>query len=293
MQHLWQLDSIKTRDGLTLSGMLSEPDIFDSGRTAVVVVHGLTSAFYQGLGRAQALHEECQAAGYALALYNNRGHNVAIPGAIPNKKGVSAFIGSGFERFEDCLYDIDAVIAHLKKKGYKKFVLIGHSTGANKVAYYLARRSRLKNIIGAVLLSAISDIAAERAVHRQEFSAMHRRVRQMKRDAIIQSELGPYVMSPARFESLYTPGGSEDMFPYYDESLPWTLFSRIATPLLVCVGAKDEWLDRPVKKYLEAFVRHTPKKATLQTAVIPGANHGYKKHEQKLAQVLIPWINNL
>jgi pimeloyl-ACP methyl ester carboxylesterase len=293
MQHLWQIDSIKTRDGLKLYGILSEPEVFDSARTAVIFVHGLTSAFYHGLSRAGALQEACQAAGYALALYNNRGHDVAIPGMIPGKSGIAAFGGSGFERFEDCLHDIDAVISHLKKKGYKKFVLIGHSTGANKVAYYLAKRASAKNILGGVLLSAISDIAGELAVHKKEYLAMRAKVSTMKSDEIVLSELGPYLMSPARFKSLYTPGGSEDMFPYYDKAIPWKLFSLITTPLLVCVGQKDEWLDRPVAEYLQAFVQNAPKKTTLQTVVIPGANHGYKKREQQLAQVLIQWIQNL
>jgi pimeloyl-ACP methyl ester carboxylesterase len=293
MNNLWQLDSIKTRDGLQLYGVLSEPEVQSANKLAVIFVHGLTSAFYHGLSRAHALQSACEEAGYALAIYNNRGHDILLPSLFENKQGIASFGGSGFEKFEDCIYDIDAAISHLKKKGYKQFVLVGHSTGANKVAYYLSQRRNARHIKGAVLLSAISDIAGELKTHASEYAKMRKKVKSMKADELVISEMAPFVMSPSRFKSLYEPGASEDMFPYYDSEAEWKLFNKIATPLLVCVGAKDEWLDRPVKKYIEAFVAHTPKQASLQTAVIAGANHGYRKHAKQLANTLIQWIQNL
>jgi pimeloyl-ACP methyl ester carboxylesterase len=293
METLWQLDSFKTRDGLKLYGILSEPEVFDLARTAVILIHGLTGAFYHGLARAEALQALCQHAGYALAAYNNRGHDVVLPRLFENKKGIESFGGSGFEKFEDCVYDIDGVIAHLKKKGYRKFVLVGHSTGANKVAYYLSQHRSASHIVGGILLSPISDIAGEVSMHKSDYESMRKKVSRMKPGELIVSELGPFVMSPARFKSLYEPGSSEDIFPYYDEKADWKLFSKIETPLLVCVGAKDEWLDRPTKQYFEGFVAHASGKAAIETRAIPSANHGYKKKEKFLAQILIQWIQNL
>src|SRR6185295_18246068 len=44
--------------------------------------------------------------------------------------------GMAYERIRDSVYDIDGSIRELHRRGYRDFTLVGHSTGANKIAVY-------------------------------------------------------------------------------------------------------------------------------------------------------------
>ena len=48
--------------------------------------------------------------------------------------------GTTYEVFEECLDDIDLFIKIVKKLGYQKIILLGHSLGCNKIIYYLSKR---------------------------------------------------------------------------------------------------------------------------------------------------------
>ena len=44
--------------------------------------------------------------------------------------------GCAYERIRDCVLDIDGAVRELRRRGYRDITLIGHSTGANKIAVY-------------------------------------------------------------------------------------------------------------------------------------------------------------
>jgi acetyl esterase/lipase len=69
--------------------------------------------------------------------------------------------GAAFERFGESVHDIRAAIALAVKSGYRRVILAGHSTGANKVLHYLAR-TRDRRVVGLILLGPVSDVAGER-----------------------------------------------------------------------------------------------------------------------------------
>ena len=80
--------------------------------TLFIFVHGMGSNFYRSRLRKAILHQAARHGGDAL-LFNNRG----------------AEQGTVDERFSDSLQDIDAALRFGRSKGYRRFVLIGHSTG--------------------------------------------------------------------------------------------------------------------------------------------------------------------
>ena len=85
--------------------------------------------------------------------FNTRGHDVVAG------RG-RTLAGAAFERFRDCVPDLRAVIAFARRRGYRRIVLAGHSTGANKVLYYAAKTAD-RRVTGLILLGPISDIAGE------------------------------------------------------------------------------------------------------------------------------------
>ena len=80
---------------------------------------------------------------------HNRGHS--IENDILMKDGTYARYGCMYEIFEHCVYDIDLAIQTVKDKGYKKYILMGHSYGCNKVIYYYYKKH--PDILGMVLAS--------------------------------------------------------------------------------------------------------------------------------------------
>ena len=289
---LWQLDQIKTKDGITLHGILSNP-IHRRQKTAVIVLHGLTGSFCS-IKRNTEIARACNSQGFGFMAFNNRGHAIAQY-IHDNKPGIHNMGGSGFEKFTDCIHDIDAMISYMQKEGYRRFILPGHSTGANKVAYYLSQPKYQGKIAGAILLGPICDIAGGRKSNPKKFNkeihTIEKKLAQ-KKNAVITSWLGPTIMSKNRFKSLYKPFTPEDIFPYHSEK-PWRKFRRINMPILLCVGKKDEWLDRPLEKYFEAFRKNVSKSSRLKTVAIASADHSFHGKEKELAKNIVKWINVL
>ncbi len=289
---MFTIESVLTKDGIKLAGIVAYPK--KGGKTAVIWVHGFTSKFYSGNTRNQELAKSCLKQGSAFASFNNRGQDVAVH--FYKTDDAVVFGGAGFEKFTDCIYDIDAYVKFFLVKGYKEIVLIGHSTGANKVAYYLSQKPH-KAVRGGVLAAPISDIAGTRnQLGAKKFDALVASVKKQAQgksgDTIVRVPVDPGILTYDRFLSMYTPGMPEDMFPYYSDK-PWPLFRKITKPLLVAIGEKDQWLDRPLKEYLVGFANNANSKTKLATAVIKNSDHSYVGAEKSFAKIVTQWIQKI
>jgi alpha-beta hydrolase superfamily lysophospholipase len=276
------LARIATRDGVWLDGIVAEP----GGRrgAALVWVHGLGSVFSAGQPLTRALVEGLNAAGIAYFKFNNRGHDV-VAGRGRH------LAGAAFERFRQSVEDIRAMVAFVRRRGYRRVFLAGHSTGANKVLYYGAH-VRDPRVGGIILVGPVSDVAAE--AKRLGARELRRRVaaaeRIARRDprALVPRAWGFW--SAHRYISLYRPGEDEDVFPYYRPNARWTTFRAVRLPLAAILGSRDEYLDRPAREVIEAFRRNAERARSFTGAVVPRARHGFQGHERELADLAVRWI---
>src|SRR5499426_326135 len=236
---------IATRDGVWLDGVVAEPR--GRRRTAVVWVHGLGSVFSSGQPLTRELSARLNSAGIALFKLNNRGHDVVAG------RG-RRLAGAAFERFGHSAEDIRAMISFARRCGYRRVVLAGHSTGANKVLHYAAR-ARDRRVAGIILAGPVSDVAAEAkrvgARELQRRVAGAERIARRDPDALVPRDWGFW--SARRYLSLYRPGGDEDVFPYYRPRARWTALRSMRVPVAAIVGDGDEYLDRPAGELIEAF----------------------------------------
>src|SRR5258705_1397105 len=146
------LVSARTRDGVVLDGVAAPPP--GRRRTALLWVHGLGSTFSAGQPLIRALSARRNAAGIGYLKLNPRGHGVVT-------RAGTRLAGAAFEDFGESVHDVRAAIALAVASGYRRVILAGHSTGANKVLHYMAR-SRDRRVAGLILLGPVSDIAGER-----------------------------------------------------------------------------------------------------------------------------------
>jgi pimeloyl-ACP methyl ester carboxylesterase len=275
---------LRTRDGVWLDGVMAEPR---HRRVALIWVHGLGSVFSSGQSLIQELSRRLNAAGIGYFKFNNRGHDVV---AGRGKQ----IVGAAFEHFGQSVADIQAMIAFAARCGYRKVILAGHSTGANKVLYYAAR-ARDRRVCALILLGPVSDIAAAaKQIGAQELRrrvAAAERLARRHRQALVPRAWGFW--SAPRYISLYRPGEDEDVFPYYRPGARWTALRSVRLPIAAIIGSRDEYLDRRPQELIDAFRRNAIRARPFTGIVIRGARHGFQKRERELADVIARWVSDL
>src|SRR5687768_10368683 len=130
-----RLIRFEATDGVDLGGLLYEPRR-KTDRVAIFL-HGTGGASIFDSKRTNPLAETFVRNGIAYFPFNNRGANLMR--WMRAKKGQTRkLVGGGmaYELINDCVYDIDGAVKMLRRRGYRDLSLIGHSTGANKIAIY-------------------------------------------------------------------------------------------------------------------------------------------------------------
>ena len=141
-----------TSDNLRLDGFLRRPaSTTGSSRFGIDVAicfHGVTGNFYQA-GVFDEATDRLVDGGCAVLRVNNRGHD-PISMAAYNNAGRSP-LGAAYEMVDDCRYDWDAWIGFAVEQGFQSIGVWGHSLGAVKSIYYMAkeRDPRVRCLIAA------------------------------------------------------------------------------------------------------------------------------------------------
>lgn len=275
------LVSTKTKDGVRLEGIYVGPA--RNKKAALVWVHGLTSRFSSGQPLIKELSSLLKKNGFGYLKFNTRGHDVV-------NKDVKKLGGSGFEKFTDCVRDIRAMISFARRLGYRKIILAGHSTGANKIVYYLYR-TRDRAVKGLILVGAVSDVAVGQKMEGKRIFASLRlaeKLRQKDPDSMMPRSYGIY--TARRYLSLYRAGSSEDVFPYHNPKTRWKEIRSVRIPLAVIFGSRDEYIDRAAKELLKIFEKNAVHARSFSGIIIKGAGHSFRKKEKELAEAIIKWI---
>src|SRR3954466_14660712 len=138
-----------TPDGLVLEGVVIRPTTAAPRPIPVIWIHGLTGRFYAPTEI--LISRDLAAEGYPFVSGNNRGHDFGA--RIRRTDGESVLAGGGWERFDESPHDVDAWISCAASLGFERVVVIGHSLGALKAAYYQALRQD-RRVAGLVAASA-------------------------------------------------------------------------------------------------------------------------------------------
>ena len=279
------LTRVKTHDSIVLDGIVVEPR--KKSDAALIWIHGLASRFSSGQDLIKELSSACRTRGIAYFKFNTRGHDV-VNRDLPKKKALQ---GAAFEKFEECVPDIRAMISFARKRGYKKIVLAGHSTGANKVAYYL-HKTKDPAVKALMLLGPVNDISAGRkkfgAAGLRAGVALAKKLGRKNPNALMPEKYG--IISARRFVSMYESGHAEDTFPYLDPRAQWKGLKGIRVPIAVIFGERDEYLDRPAHKLIDTLRIHAPLAKSFSGVIIRNADHGFKSKEKELTDAIIRFI---
>lgn len=240
----------------------------------LVFVHGMGSNFYRSSLK-KAFLEAAPALGLGILSFNNRG----------------AERGTEDEKFSACLPDLDAAAEFARRRGHRKLIFIGHSTGCQKIAFWQAKR-RNPAVAGLVLLAPADDYAATRRDFGKRFEAKVAWARKMvaigKGDAQVAGLYERF--TAARFLSLADLKHPEaNVFRYAGAMAQ---FRRVTCPVLAVFGEKEEFAAIPPAEML-AILRRKTKSRDFDDWLIPGADHGFHGCEAELALSVGQWAREI
>lgn len=275
-----ELVYVETADGVLLEGAVIRPAGPEPRPPAIVWVHGLTGRFYSPMS--VTIGRELAGRGFVFVTGNNRGHDF---GTLVRRRGQPVLAGGGWERFEESPYDVAAWTGYAAGLGGRGVVLLGHSLGALKVAYYQAERQDPR-VVG--LIAASPPTRAGRL--EPELVALAERMVAEGRGR----DLLPWGISPAGAGTVSAQtylSRARVNIDVYGFHTPNPAVARIRCPILAFYGTNEEWVGTAAD--LETIRRNARAAARLDTRVFEGADHSYTGHEAEVAAAIAEWVASL
>lgn len=292
-----RLVRFEAADGVELTGLLYEPP--RRGRRAAVFVHGTGGASIFDSRRTNLLADVFRGAGVAFFPFNNRGaHLLRRLRRAGKRKSVPG--GMAHEVIRGCVPDLDGAIAELRRRGYRDVTLIGHSTGANKIAVYDHYRPR--NAAKRYVLLAGGDdtgLLYEQLGPRRFASALEKaraRIRERRGEELVPPSVSGLPMSWRSFYDMANPDGDYNVFPFLEAMRGIRLSRRrlfrhllgIRKPSLVLYGDRDEYCYGDVPACVAALASVAG--PNFELAIMADADHGFSGREEELGRVMVGWM---
>ncbi|MFH0909252.1 MAG: alpha/beta fold hydrolase [bacterium] len=243
-------------------------------RGLLILVHGMGGNFFRSRFRKELLLRSRNSRFDALS-FNNRGADRDV----------------ATEKFMDCVSDLDTAIRFGLARGYRKFVLMGHSTGCQKVTLYQAVRRR-KDVAALVLGSIGDDLAISRHNLGRDYARWVKRATALVARGRGQTILpaGCQGFSAARFLSIADPRQLEARL--FDFEGPLTQFRKITCPTLVILGSCEEFACIPVAQMIEILEKKS-RARRFASIIVPGGDHGFHGQEVPTARTVYRWLGTL
>lgn len=294
---LCRLIRFEATDGVELAGLLYEPK--RAAKRAIVWLHGTGGASIFDTRRTNPLAAEFVARGFAYFPFNNRGaHLVRRLRKRGRKRSVMA--GMGYERIRDCVPDIDGAARELRRRGYGELYLVGHSTGANKIAvydHYKPRNPYRRYIFLAggddtgLMYDQLGPAGFQRTLKKAR-----ERIKAKRGEELVPKSISDMPMSWLALYDTMNPDGDYNVFPYLEAlrgikltRRPFRYFSEVRKPSLVVYGENDEYapegdISRSVAVLSEVAGPN------VELAILEDADHGFSGREAELGELIANWL---
>ena len=271
-----EICTFKTVDDERLHGAFLTPEDRQSD-LALVFVHGVAMNFY--LPPLFVFGKELATRGFHSFVINTRGHDW-----ISRAGNLAKFGGSAYENLEDCLLDLDGTLDYLKREGYRRTILIGHSLGAIKSIIYQGTRRRA-DVVGIVSCSAPRQFYSERVARQAGFRELIEKAEALvaagRGEELIPVGVGstPGIFTARAHVNKYGRDDRNDCRPYA---------KHLGCPLLAIVGSAEPqffW------EYAQEIVAGAAPNGTAE--LVDGANHFYNRHTPEIVEIIYQWLRQV
>jgi pimeloyl-ACP methyl ester carboxylesterase len=276
------LVTVRTEDGLVMTGLQVTPERPASRPIAVVWIHGAGTNFYLpgyvNIARATA------SLGHPFITGNTRMHDI---GSVLTYQPAQLRGGSYWGLPSKEPLDIAAWMAHAGARGWE-VVLVGHSAGGPAARGYLAQRNDAR-VVGLVMASVGVDPSQagvedpERLKTAREMVASGRPLDFLPNLRLSAATYVDYADTPP------------EMRDFYGAKTPNPAITRIRCPLLAWFGSREPDIGTAadLQRLRELIGRHPQGPARVDTRIVEGADHFYAGQETQIAKILVDWITRL
>jgi pimeloyl-ACP methyl ester carboxylesterase len=279
----------ETDDGFRWDGMIFRPGrASPRRRLAVLVVHGSVGNYITGVPRRVAFG--LANAGFTVMSVNTRMANYGV------------IFGGGL--MHRTPLDLDAALAVLRRRGFRRTVLLGFSLGATMVTHYQALR-RPPDVVGVCTLAHPASLPAALRLRWDHYDSdpTYAEVADAAR-----MRLAPDYESPER-DRIFVVRRARGFGALPLDGEVWTYrtwwFSRgpraphaesrlrigsVTVPLAIVQAGEDELVRGSEGPELEGLARQGGCPSVVRET-IPGADHVFTGCDGQLTEVVVEWLD--
>lgn len=273
IQHIW------TSDGLRLMGIHYEPA---EKNVCVLFVHGMSGNFIENYF-GKIFGETFLQNGVGFVYGHNRGYNHVNDIATREKQNDGGFktvrVGAVYERFVDSVLDIDCWMEEVRKLGYKKIILVGHSLGCNKVIHYFYKKHP-QNVVGIVLMSPPDMVANAKESGKSEIydpllAEAKKNIKEGDPRKLLSQQLWDwYTLSSQTFLDLFEDFGPADNLPIMRNPAEFPELATINVPLFSIMGEFDDIVVRTLNEDMDLIGKRAINTPSFTKKMIARADFG-------------------
>jgi pimeloyl-ACP methyl ester carboxylesterase len=276
--HVEEMVYATTEDGLLLEGVAMSPSGAPQRPIGFIWIHGNAASFsapaYVRIGR------ELAARGHLAIVGNTRGHDIACT-LWTASEALPIGGGAGWEKLEEAPRDLAAWAQVAADQGVQRIVLVGHSSGAQRVVLFQAERQD-----GRVAGLALASPDLRGFLPAGELEAARRLVEEGRPQEVTPAQ--PW--APWYRQSAGTVVGKAEILSHLlevQEGEP--TIASIRTPILAFFGSRE----MRVEATLETIQRQARSAARVDSEMLADADHFYSRHEVDVAELLTRWAETL
>ena len=268
-----------TDDNLMLQGTY-----FDSNKKDICIlfVHGQAQSILEN-EFAYKWGKYFSSNGISFLYGHNRGYDFI--NCMFDRNGNFVYNGATFELFEDSLKDIQVWVNKIRKLGYKKIILLGHSFGCNKALYYL---SKYQNDIDGVIFASAPDMVGITKLEEPNFDELYNESINCDENKILSKLVcGTDYISAKTFINQTTENTPIDNFPLERNPETFEQLSKISIPILSFCGS-DEY---PTYLKQELLKEKATSCSDYSFKIVENTNHFYVNKEDEVSEMIKQWVS--
>ena len=279
-------------DKVELQGLYFTAEPLQGKKCTIVHMHGLAGNFYENRF-VDVMARVYTENGYDFLTFNNRGHDY-ITDIVKHNDNADEYLsgGAAYETFSDCIFDIEGAIKYAVSKGADQIILQGHSSGCNKIVYYLSQKKDDDRISSTVLISPCDDMGLHLdAVGKEQYQSNLQLAKTMMQNSrgeqlMPEGTLFSYPICARTYYVAFQENALQDVFPYRDKNNKFCALNNMRMPALVLFGTEDLLLQ-PFEEIVETvFASHK----NVSAYSIQDASHSYTGKEKELVQCILNWL---
>lgn len=273
-----------TEDGFKIQMLHFDPKERD---ICVVFNHGMTASII-GCFFAPQMGDRLNDAGVGFLQLNNRGHDPVND--LYDRNGNVTRMGTAYEIFEECVYDIDLGIKQARELGYKRIILAGHSLGCCKTIYHYYKKH--PDIIGIFMVSmpdmlGLQEMLTTPEEREQLLSTAQKYVAGDNGRALLNHKLFGWAPVSARtYLNWFGPDTNLNNIPVIANPEKWEQLSEIDVPIFTTSGGNE---DDPYLHH-DLIKEKALKCPDFESCYIPDTDHDYTGKEDELAIAVTDWV---